>query len=89
MLETWNSAIQDSNQLTINAINDYTTLSTMFTLVNKSQVSKNQKPRAQEPEAKCADFQVFLNLSVAIPHYFLPIASAFRPIRPVCMGKRW
>ena len=58
----------------------------MFTLVNKSQVSKNQKPRAQEPEAKCADFEVFLNLSVAIPHYFLPIASVFRPIRPFCMG---
>ena len=53
--------------------------------VNKSQVSKNQKPRAQEPEAKCADFEVFLNLSVAIPHYFLLMASAFRPIRPFCM----
>ena len=56
MLETWNSAIQDSNQLTINAINDDTTLSTMFTLVNKSQVSKNQKPRAQEPEGQVRGF---------------------------------
>ena len=70
MLETWNSAIQDSSQLTINAINDDTTLSTMFTLVNKSQVSKNQKPRAQEPEAKCADFEFFLTYQLLSPTIF-------------------
>ena len=70
MLETWNSAIQDSNQLTINAINDYTTLSTMFTLVNKSQVSKNQKPRAQEPEAQCAHFDFFKTYQLLSPTFF-------------------
>ena len=88
MLETWNSAIQDSNQLTINAINDDTTLSTMFTLVNKSQVSKNQKPRAQEPEAKCADFQVFQTYQLLSPLFFADIFR-FQADKAGLHGKRW
>jgi hypothetical protein len=74
--------------MTINAINDYTTLSTMFTLVNKSQVSKNQKPRAKEPEAKCADFEVFFKPISCYPPLFFAASFRFQADKAVLHGYR-